>query len=55
MAEIPTINPTLPGWPIQPTDKSGERKKKSEAKKEKKKKDKNKRGDDETSGFDDYA
>jgi hypothetical protein len=55
MADIPMINPTLPGWPVQPTDKPGERKKKSEAKKGKKKKGEKKRGDDDTSGFDEFA
>ncbi|MDH5191373.1 MAG: hypothetical protein OEW89_08985 [Gammaproteobacteria bacterium] len=54
MADIPIINPTLPGWPVQPTDKSGERKKKPDDKKKQKKNEDKKRGD-ETSGFDEYA
>ncbi|MDH5614840.1 MAG: hypothetical protein OEY35_07390 [Gammaproteobacteria bacterium] len=54
MADIPIINPTLPGWPVQPTDKSSERKKKPDDKKKQKKNEDKKRGD-ETSGFDEYA
>ncbi len=55
MAEIPDINPLHSGWPVRPTDKSGERKKGPDKKKEKKKKGENKRGDDDTSGFDEFA
>jgi len=55
MAEIPDINPMIPGWPVRPADKAGDRNKKPEKKPVRKKQEENNRDNSDKPGIDEYA